>query len=516
MTTRGRPERLDATIGRSCTPLTYRLRLTLAGLLAFVAPLAVYVASLHPGVDYWDTGELQTVPYILGIPHPTGFPAYIVIGWIWSHALPLGDVAYRMNLLSAVGMSAAALALFGLLVEWSVEPFFALGAALVFACSRVPWDHATHADVHAIALAAVAGAFWAAARWTRTGSARALVACSIAAALALAVHSGMILVLPGIALAALGRRPPWRTAGGVIALGVVVVAVSYAYLPLRSSVVTAQRLDPTVALGVPVGRPFWDNDHPSTLEGFRKEVGGGEFGAGHALQSILQPSVLAELPERYGRAAIGDLAGGVLVIALFGGWAVMRRNPMAGAGLLAGGFLPVLFVLAYTAESDPERYFLPSYWTIGVLLGVGADMLARGGMARSPRSIVALIGTLFLFVAGSNIYANRGAFGPPDYSAQRFIERVRAMTPPNAVLVASWLYATPLAYGAYVEHSLDSRIVLTGWPNDYSNADYRRWLANRPVIVITDDVTLQMAGFVLNENDMPGMRPLLFNMQVAP
>jgi hypothetical protein len=488
----------------------------LTGLLAFIAPLAVYVISLHPGVDYWDTGELQTVPYILGIPHPTGFPAYVMIGWVWSHVMPLGDPAYRMNLLSAVGVSVAALALFGLLVDWAIEPFFALGAALVFAFTRVPWDHATRADVHAVALAAIAVAFWAALRWTRTGSTRALIACAVAAGLALSVHSGMILVLPGIALAALGRRPSLRVAAGVIALGICVVVASYAYLPLRSSVVTAQRLDPTIALGVPAGRPFWDNDHPSTFDGFRKEVGGGEFGAGHALQSILQPKVLAQLPERYGRAAIGDLAGGVLIIALFGLWAAMRSNAMAGAGLLVGGFLPVLFVLAYTIESDPERYFLPSYWVIAALLGLGANMLARGGMTRPPRSIVALIGVLFLVVAGTNIYVNRGAFGPPDHSGERFIDRVVAMTPANAVLVASWMYATPLAYGAYIERRLGDRIVLTGWPDDYNKADYQRWLAKRPVVVITDDSTLSLPGLILNDDDIAGMRPVLFNVQVAP
>jgi hypothetical protein len=493
--------------------LTFRLRVLLTGTLAFVAPLVVYVLSLHHGVDYWDTGELQTVPYILGIPHPTGFPAYVIIGWIWSHAVPFADPATRMNLLSAVGMSTAAFALYAVLVELSIEPVFAFGAAFVFACTRVPWEHATRADVHALALAAVTLAFWMALRWSRTGSVRALVACALTAALALAIHSGMILVVPGIALVALGRRPPLRVAAAVIGLALVVVVAFYAYLPLRSAAVTAQRLDPTIALGVAPGRPFWDNDHPSTLAGFRTEVGGGEFGAAHALSSVLSPHVLAGIYERYGRYAVGDLALGVVIIAIVGIWPVMRRNAWTGAGLLVGGFLPVLFVLAYTIESDPERYFLPSYWVIGVLLGVGTQLLARAGMPELMRPVIALVGVLFVFVAGASVYANRGAFVQGNSSAREVIDRVRMRTPDDAVLVASWMYATPLAYGAYVEHSLGNRIVLTGWPEDYTRADYRRWLAKHPVIVLSDDIMLRVSGFALRPLDEL-VGPSVFLMRV--
>ena len=80
----------------------------MAGVLAFALPLSAYVATLVPGVDFWDTGELQTVPYILGIAHPTGFPLYVLCGWLWSHLVVVGTVAYRMNLLSAFAVAISA------------------------------------------------------------------------------------------------------------------------------------------------------------------------------------------------------------------------------------------------------------------------------------------------------------------------------------------------------------------------------------------------------------------------
>ncbi len=72
-----------------------------------IGALALYAATLLPGIGSGDTAEFQRVAPTLGIAHPTGYPLYTILGWLWSQ-LPLGDTpAWRMNLLSAV---AAALA----------------------------------------------------------------------------------------------------------------------------------------------------------------------------------------------------------------------------------------------------------------------------------------------------------------------------------------------------------------------------------------------------------------------
>ena len=53
-----------------------------------------------PGVGFWDTAEFQTVPPILGTAHPTGYPTYVLLGWLASIVLtPFGEAAFRMNLL---------------------------------------------------------------------------------------------------------------------------------------------------------------------------------------------------------------------------------------------------------------------------------------------------------------------------------------------------------------------------------------------------------------------------------
>ena len=45
-----------------------------------------------PGLGFWDTAEVQTVAPVLGTAHPTGFPTYVLLGWLASVVLqPFGD-----------------------------------------------------------------------------------------------------------------------------------------------------------------------------------------------------------------------------------------------------------------------------------------------------------------------------------------------------------------------------------------------------------------------------------------
>jgi hypothetical protein len=485
--------------------------MTILGFLAFAVPFGVYVASLWPGVDLWDTAELQTVPYILGIPHPTGFPVYVLAGWVWSHVVLVGDVAYRMNLFSAFSISLAALALFGAVVTLEAEPLFAFGAALVFAFATTTWTHAIRAEVHTFALALVGLGFWAALRWWRAGDGRMLVAAALAGGLAVGAHSGMVLVVPGIGLVALARRPGVRRASVALACAAAVAVAAYAYLPIRSAIVTAERRDPTLALGIAPGRPFWDNDHPSSPAGFHQEVSGGEFGATGALAKLLDTHVLAAVPSEYINEAEEDLSLGVLVLALIGVVILARRTPLVAAGVFLAGALPVLFVLAYTVESDVKRYFLPSYWAIAFFLALGVDLLARGGMGRAPRAVIALITGFFLYVAGADVYGGRDRLVYSHGTAQPVIDRVIQATPNNAILVSPWLYATALAYGAYVEHDLGDRIVVTGWSGDYLQL-YPVWLRTRPIVFVTDEA-VSIPGYTITNIEPEQIRPQIFRLE---
>src|SRR5437764_4290914 len=113
----------------------------------FVCAGALYVRTLAPSVLPGDYAEFQMCAAVLGVPHPTGYPLYVLLGKLFT-LLPAGDVAYRVNLSSAVYMAGAA----GLTYATAARLIGSLGArawwwagavgAAFFALSPTVWSMA--------------------------------------------------------------------------------------------------------------------------------------------------------------------------------------------------------------------------------------------------------------------------------------------------------------------------------------------------------------------------------------
>src|SRR4030042_1235500 len=88
-------------------------------LAVFLIALTVYALTLTPSLSYLspDGSELATVPYVLGLAHSPGYPLYTWLGFLFSHLVPLGDVAYRINLMSAVMGALAAAGIYWILIR---------------------------------------------------------------------------------------------------------------------------------------------------------------------------------------------------------------------------------------------------------------------------------------------------------------------------------------------------------------------------------------------------------------
>ncbi len=84
---------------RSPAPLP---RYLIAGGL-FIASFLLYLSTLAPSVVtiFDDSLEFQLVTYQLGIAHPTGYPLYTLLGKLFTLIVPAGNIAYRVNLMSA-------------------------------------------------------------------------------------------------------------------------------------------------------------------------------------------------------------------------------------------------------------------------------------------------------------------------------------------------------------------------------------------------------------------------------
>ena len=163
-------------------PSTQNPRLRLDLLLALLAgsvAAVVYYLGAAPGVLFGDGGELQFAAWTAGLPHPTGYPLYMTLGWAWSHLLDaagLASPARAMTLLSvlfaalAVGLTyLLARTLIGLglpLLSPVLQRLAALLAALTFAFTPTFWSQAVVTEVYALNAAFVALILWLALLWS--------------------------------------------------------------------------------------------------------------------------------------------------------------------------------------------------------------------------------------------------------------------------------------------------------------------------------------------------------------
>ena len=135
-----------------------------ARILAIGAPVAVAAmvvvnawAGLMPGVGFWDTGEFQTVLPIMGTAHPTGYPTYVLLGFLANILLtPIGEPAFRITLLSLLAVATAAATTVVIVRRLTGSTIVGIATGLGLATTPVIWQNATRADPHPIHLAFVA------------------------------------------------------------------------------------------------------------------------------------------------------------------------------------------------------------------------------------------------------------------------------------------------------------------------------------------------------------------------
>ncbi len=111
--------------------------------------LALYLITLGDHVGQADTFEFQVVAPQLGIAHPTGYPLFVGLGKLFS-LLPIGSMAWRVNLSSAIFATIAVWLIYHMLVALTSDRLAAALAAIALAASPVFWSQAVVAEVYAL------------------------------------------------------------------------------------------------------------------------------------------------------------------------------------------------------------------------------------------------------------------------------------------------------------------------------------------------------------------------------
>jgi 4-amino-4-deoxy-L-arabinose transferase-like glycosyltransferase len=350
------------------------LDILIAALLGSAA-FALYVLTLAPTVLAGDAGEFQFVPYLLGVAHPTGYPLYTLLGWAWSHLVPVGDVAYRLNLFSAFW---AALAV-GLVyptartllrqtipaLENAPQRLIAALASATFAVTPTLWSQAVIAEVYGLHIFFVVALLLLFLTWAEQRKPRLLLAASFAFGLSLAHHSTTVLLAPAILvyLWLVNRRVfrDWR---------LILQALLLIVLPLSLYVLIPLRAPHTPYLRLPLSEGAELTLYDNTLAEFLEFVTGGPFGG-----SIdFSVDLVHRLGMTWGFLQL-ELGWSILVFALAGVIRLVARSCWATLALTGLTYLAVVaFNLVYTI-GDIFVLYIPSYLIVVLWLAVGVGTL---------------------------------------------------------------------------------------------------------------------------------------------
>jgi hypothetical protein len=410
------------------------------GLAIAVGALVVYFRTLLPGIGFIDSGELVTVVHTLGIAHPTGYPLFTLVGWVFTHLPFGGEEAYRLNVMAAV-FCAASLVFFYrgirmLLTELAEElsapavlitPATA-GGVLLLAFSRTFWEQALAVEVYSLHLLMMSLIIMLLLEARVQRSRTLWVLGAFVLGLSFTNHMTTILLVPGVLYLYGVSAGSWKGAlrglSGLLPPFLLGLSV-YLYLPIRA-----------------VSSPVCNWGDPSNLERLIWHLSGKQYRSWIFSSSDVAMKHLTAfvqgLPAEF--ATIGLLLAVVGVIALW-----LRVREAAGATLL---FFAVCLVYAANYDiPDIDSYYLLAYACIGVWSAAGLLVVGKwlAGMVRVPPGV---LGAVMVAVGLVPCIAH---YGELDESANHLVEDYTAnmftsLAPGALVFSYQWDYWVSASY----------------------------------------------------------------------
>ncbi|MEW6481569.1 MAG: DUF2723 domain-containing protein [bacterium] len=325
----------------------------LFGLLVFFVSFGVYLKTVASTITFGDSGDFISSGYTLGLPHPTGYPTYILLSHLITY-LPIANIAFRINLLSSLFASLCCMLMYFITkrITFSLKEkdninsvISGISASLLFAFSPVFWSQGLIAEVytlHIFLLSAIILALL---------ESRILLS-SFLFALSLTNHLTSVLIFPAVVYWLIFKRKPLSFKK--IALMLIFFSLGllpYLYLPIRS-----------------LTHPVLDWANPTSLERFIYYVGGKQYAYLLSNQNILNNffnwfSFLKDQFSIY-----------LIPLALIGIIFLFKKSLKLSLFFLCLFLTNFIFSITYQTGIDQETYYLPSFciWVLWLIVNYGA------------------------------------------------------------------------------------------------------------------------------------------------
>ncbi len=449
--------------------------------------LLVYLQTLLPSVGWGDIARFQYVARIWGVPHRFGYPLYIALSRLFGY-LPVGDLAYRINLMSAVFAALAAVMVYFIVLHLGGDWVGGASAALSFAFSRAHWGQAVTAEVYSLNAFLIGAVLLAFLAWHRARRPGLLYLAVGLYALSFGNHMTVVTLLPAVLylIVATDYRlllDPRRVAilAGLVALG----AAQYLYVILR-----AQQ------------QPLLNELGPFSWRGWihwmtRNRFPGQFFGFGLGDQADRLRIYLELLEKQFFRWGY--------ILGFVGAWERLRQDFRSFAFLALAALGLYVFGMNYGGITF-RIYLVPSYLVFAVFIGCGLSALRAllaGLLHGWPRPLAwSVLAGLVVVILAMPLYPVRQNWANVDESdntafrdlARNFVQHVE----PNFVLVESETHYDDLEAILYVAWAEKQWYEAdTSTPGEVEG-----WLSRRPVYAWASDRET-LARFVLEP--VPGL-----------
>ncbi|MFN3344432.1 MAG: DUF2723 domain-containing protein [Chloroherpetonaceae bacterium] len=419
-----------------------------ARILAFLIPFIVYVSTLAPSVTFTDSGELAAACASLGVAHPTGYPLFVILGFLWT-TLPLPfSIIFKLNLFAAF-CTALASALFfelawfllktlqerqtqapketkkkkskskseamSLSLEQESLVLIALVASWLFAFSRTVWAQATAIEVYSLHLVMLTLSMLLFLRFTLATEVRTKDALIWALVLGLGFcnHLTMILLAPAMLYFYFHRFGFTKESFARIALMALPFLLGlslYLYLPLRSAMMPEFN---------------WGEVHRG-FDKFFYHVSGKQYQV-NLFNGNWQPQakmLFSLLPF--------ELAFVGIALAIYGTVQLFRAEKSLFWFLMLLVFGSALYAVNYNVH-DADSYFLLTFLGLMLLAATGVLFLAQ---QRKEVALLSLLLPLIAVAINFNHNNKRNETLVLDYTKTM----LESLEPNALVLSAQWDY----------------------------------------------------------------------------
>src|SRR5918998_1261830 len=413
----------------------------------------LYLGTLAPTVlpystpDTLDSPMLQAEVSVLGVGHPTGYPTYMMLTHLFTY-LPFGDLAYRVNLASAVYAALAVLVLYLAGLRLGGKSVAAASGALAFGLSGTFWGQAVIAEVYTFEALLVSLVILFVLLWRDRRDDRYLLLTAFLVGLCLTHHLTSVLLVPA-ALAFVfltDKRVFSRTGLMLKSLGLFSIGLlPLLYLPVRAL----------------MHAPLNEAD-PSTLWRFLLLVTGGSFLAESSEKGRhCSPSSLALADPSTKLQLLGDhlLGQFPLILMLVGVLAAVYLifTDRASAVLLGTLFFGCLVQAAVYLQLGIEDFYvflIPAFLVFGLCISAGLGALLRVVESLEIDStargilLVALSALMLIFPLSGVPDAYAAHDRSEDYGGRRMVRAVVSDVEKGATVLH---HRSPLWYIVLVE-----------------------------------------------------------------